>query len=89
VYTAFDPFWELVAGPVNAVTAAAEQANPLDATFGPRVEFARFAEYAGQAPSDGTQFFGHVRIDPSTKVFEASLRDMGGTVLWRKDLDPA
>jgi len=85
-YTAFDPFWELVAGPINAGTFGP---NQLDPTFGPKVEFVQAADYPNQPPSDGRQFFGHVRIDPSTKVFEASLRDMGGTVLWRKDLDPA
>ena len=86
-YTAFDPFWELVAGPVNAGTAVGQ--NPLDPTFGPRVEFARVADYAGQPPSEGRQFFGHVSIDPRTEVFSASLRDLSGATLWSRDLPPA
>lgn len=85
-YTAFDPFWELVAGPINAGTFGP---NQLDSTFGPRVEFVRGAEYPNQPPSDGRQFFGHVRIDPYSKVFQASLRDMVGAVLWQKDLPPS
>jgi alkaline phosphatase D len=86
-YTDFDPFWELVAGPIHAGTAPAP--NLLDPTFGPRVEFARTADYAGQPPNEGRQFFGHVEIDPDSEVFTASLRDLFGTVLWRKDLEPA
>jgi alkaline phosphatase D len=86
-YTDFDPFWELVAGPIHAGTAPAP--NLLDPTFGPRVEFARTADYVGQPPNEGRQFFGHVEIDPDSEVFTASLRDLFGTVLWRKDLDPA
>ena len=85
-YTAFDPFWELVAGPVNAGTAVGQ--NPLDPTFGPRVEFARVADYAGQPPSEGRQFFGHVSVDPRTEVFSASLRDLSGATLWSRDLLP-
>ncbi len=86
-YTAFDPFWELVAGPVNAGTALGQ--NRLDPTFGPRVEFARVADYNGQPPNEGRQFFGHVSIDPRTKVFSASLRDRLGATLWSRDLLPA
>ena len=35
-FTEFDPFWEFVAGPLNAGTFGP---NALDATFGPEVRF--------------------------------------------------
>ena len=84
-YTDFDPFWELVAGPINAGTFGP---NTLDPTFGPKVEFVKAAAYPNQPPSDGNQFFGHVSIDPQTKVLTASLRDLTGTILWTRDLEP-
>ncbi|TWD83583.1 alkaline phosphatase D [Kribbella amoyensis] len=85
-FTDFDPFWEIVAGPVNAGTFGP---NPLDPTFGPRLEFVKAADFPNQPPSGGNQFFGHVAIDPRTEVFTVSLRNLFGEVLWRKDLDPA
>jgi len=81
----FDPFWELVAGPINAGTFGPGQ---LDPTFGPRVAFSKVADFPNQSPLDGNQFFGHVRIDPRTQVFEASLRDSFGAVLWSQDIEP-
>jgi alkaline phosphatase D len=84
-YTDFDPFWELVAGPINAGTFGP---NTLDPTFGPKVEFVKAAAYPNQPPSDGNQFFGHVSIDPRTLVLTASLRDLTGTILWTRDLEP-
>ncbi|HEY3002850.1 MAG TPA: alkaline phosphatase D family protein, partial [Kribbellaceae bacterium] len=84
-YTDFDPFWELVAGPVNAGTFGP---NTLDPTFGPEAVFVKAADFPNQPPSGGNQFFGHVSIDPGTRVFTASLRDLHGTVLWSRDLEP-
>jgi alkaline phosphatase D len=85
-FTDFDPFWEIVAGPINAGTFGP---NALDSTFGPRLEFVKAADFPNQPPSGGNQFFGHVEIDPRTEVFTVSLRDLRGVVLWRKDLAPA
>ncbi|MFI5734820.1 alkaline phosphatase D family protein [Kribbella sp. NPDC051587] len=85
-FTDFDPFWELVAGPVNAGTFGP---NALDPTFGPKAEFVKAADFPNQPPSGGNQFFGHVEIDPHTGVFTASLRDLFGKVLWTKDINPA
>jgi alkaline phosphatase D len=85
-YTDFDPFWEIVAGPINAGTFGP---NSLDPTFGPKVEFVKAADFPNQPPSGGNQFFGHVGIDPHSEVFTASLRDLYGKVLWRQDLHPA
>ncbi|QNE22220.1 alkaline phosphatase [Kribbella qitaiheensis] len=84
-YTDFDPFWEIVAGPVNAGTFGP---NALDSTFGPKVEFQKAADFPSQPPSGGNQFFGHVEIDPHSGAFTVSLRDLYGTVLWRKELQP-
>ncbi|WP_374929188.1 alkaline phosphatase D family protein [Kytococcus sedentarius] len=81
----FEPFWELVAGPVNAGTFGP---NDLDATFGPRVEFQKVAGEPGESPRAGNQFFGHVDID-SEGVLTASLRDAVGTVLWSREMQPA
>ncbi len=85
-FTDFDPFWELVAGPINAGTFGP---NTLDPTFGPKVEFAKAADFPNQPPSGGNQFFGHVAIDPRNGVLTASLRNLFGKVLWTKDIDPA
>ncbi|GAA1653474.1 alkaline phosphatase [Kribbella alba] len=85
-FTDFDPFWEIVAGPINAGTFGP---NSLDPTFGPKVEFVKAADFPNQPPSGGNQFFGHVGIDPHSEVFTASLRDLHGKVLWRQDLHPA
>ena len=46
-YTDFDPFWEIVAGPVNAGTFGP---NALDSTFGPKVEFQKAADFPSQPP---------------------------------------
>ena len=85
-YTDFDPFWEFVAGPVNAGTFGP---NALDSTFGPKLEFVKAADFPNQSPAGGNQFFGHVEIDPRSEVFTVSLRDLYGKVLWRKGLQPA
>jgi phosphodiesterase/alkaline phosphatase D-like protein len=58
----FAPFWEFVAGPLNAGSFGP---NTTDSTFGPQVLFAK-APPTGQAnlsPFAGLQFFGEVNID--------------------------
>lgn len=83
-FTDFDPFWEFVAGPIAAGTFGP---NALDATFGPEVVFSKSAGRANESPRAGNQFFGHVAIDDDGAL-TVSLRDLAGTVLWSKDLDP-
>jgi alkaline phosphatase D len=81
----FDPFWEFVAGPINAGSFGPGQ---LDGTFGPEVAFAKAGAYANESPRSGeNQYFGHVDLGEGD-VFTASLRDANGTVLWSKDLHP-
>ena len=83
-FTDFDPFWELVAGPISSGTFGP---NVLDGTFGPEVVFAKAADYPNQSPRAGNQFFGHAEVDRRGHL-DVSLRDQGGTVLWRRGLDP-
>ena len=81
----FAPFWEFVAGPLNAGTFGP---NELDDTFGPQVVFQK-APPAGQAnlpPSAGMQFFGQVDIDPYTKEMTVTLKDLDGNALFRQRL---
>lgn len=85
-FTDFDPFWELVAGPISAGAFAP---SPMDGTFGPEVAFAKGASYANQSPRTGkAHFFGQVEIADDGRL-TARLRDVAGEVLWSKDIDPA
>jgi len=87
-FTDFSPFWEFVAGPLNAGTFGP---NALDATFGPQVKFQK-APPAGQAnlsPFAGFQFFGEVNIDPQTKAFTIDLRDLDGVSVYTNTLPAA
>ena len=83
-FTDFDPFWEIVAGPIAAGTFGP---NQLDMTFGPEVVFSRHADRPNESPRVGNQFFGHVAID-AAGLFTVSLRDVSGTVLWSKEIVP-
>lgn len=81
----FDPFWEFVAGPINAGTFGPSQ---MDGTFGPKVAFFKAGAYANQSPRTGeSQFFGHVDLDEDD-VFTVSLCNAAGAVLWSKSLPP-
>lgn len=81
----FDPFWEFVAGPINAGTFGP---GSMDGTFGPEVAFFKAGAYANQSPRSGeSQYFGHVDL-AADDVFTVSLRNANGTVLWSKALHP-
>ncbi len=81
----FDPFWEFVAGPINAGSFGP---NALDGTFGPEVAFFKAGAYANESPRSGeSQYFGHVELGEGD-TFTASLRNANGTVLWSKELQP-
>ncbi|HYO39416.1 MAG TPA: alkaline phosphatase D family protein [Nocardioidaceae bacterium] len=84
-FTDFDPFWEVVAGPIHAGTFGP---NDLDGTFGPEAVFTKAADYPNQSPRHGNQFFGHAQIDAHGRL-SLSLRDQGGAVLWTKELEPS
>jgi len=83
----FDPFWEFVAGPLNAGTFGP---NALDGTFGPQLIFAK-APPAGQSnlsPYSGFQFFGEVNIHTPSAELTVDLRDLAGVSVFRKTLHP-
>src|SRR5262245_61872913 len=84
----FDPFWEFVAGPLNAGTFGP---NALDGTFGPQVVFFK-APPAGRSnlsPFSGMQFFGEVNIDAQTGNLTVDLRDINGVSVFSRTLQPA
>lgn len=83
----FEPFWEFVAGPLNAGTFGP---NALDNTFGPQVVFQK-APPAGQAnwsPYAGFQFFGEINIDRHSAALTVDLRDLNGVSVFTKTLQP-
>jgi len=87
-FTAFDPFWEFVAGPLNAGTFGP---NALDDTFGPEVKFSGVPPgmKPNRPPWDGLQFFGRLHVAGRTRVLTASLHDLTGRALYRVELPPA
>jgi alkaline phosphatase D len=87
-YSEFSPFWEFVAGPLNAGTFGP---GVLDDTFGPQVKFSSVERGMRQnrPPSDGLQFFGMVRIDAKTRVMAVSLHNLEGAVIYKIHIDPA
>ena len=84
----FAPFWEFVAGPLNAGTFGP---NALDNTFGPQVIFKSIPDDTkpNRPPSDGMQFFGSVRVDGNTEVMTVSLHNLEGEKIYSIDLEPA
>lgn len=76
-YQNFSPFWEFVAGPLNAGSFSP---TPLDNTFGPQLVFTKSppAGVNNLSPFAGLQFFGEVNIDPYTKAMTVDLRDIDG-----------
>lgn len=83
----FDPFWEFVAGPINAGTGTLA-GNPLDPTFGPEVEFKAVPDtIVDPSPRSGLQFFGMGEIDAASRTLAVSLHDLDGRELFRKELD--
>lgn len=83
----FAPFWEFVAGPLNAGSFGPTK---LDNTFGPQVMFQK-APPEGQVnlpPSAGLQFFGKVAIQGATGLMTVSLHDLTGSEIYRIELPP-
>jgi alkaline phosphatase D len=86
-FTDFNPFWEFVAGPLNAGTFGP---NQMDDTFGPQVRFTGIPQgmKPNRSPRDGFQFFGAATIDGKTEVMTVSLHDLTGKTLFRVNLPP-
>jgi alkaline phosphatase D len=85
-FEGFDPFWEFVAGPLNA---GAFGPNTLDPTFGPRQAFVSAPPRANTSPLEGFQHFGEVNVDGATGQLRVDLRDQSGRSLWATTLDPS
>jgi alkaline phosphatase D len=85
-FTEFDPFWEFVAGPLNAGTFGP---NDLDQTFGPEVKFTGIPPgmKPNRPPSEGLQFFGTLKIDGRTRAMTARLHDLSGKALYSMELE--
>jgi alkaline phosphatase D len=84
----FTPFWEFVAGPINAGTFGP---NEVDRTFGPDVKYVSVPAGMKQnrPPIEGLQYFGLGKIDGATDVLTVSLHDLTGKTLYSVDLQPA
>jgi alkaline phosphatase D len=84
-FTDFDPFWEFVAGPLNAGTFAP---GTLDPTFGPEVKFNGTPAdlKPNRPPSDGLQFFGTMTIDPDARAMTVKLHNLSGTAIYSVEL---
>ncbi len=87
-FTDFEPFWEFVAGPLNAGTFAP---GTMDATFGPEVRFTGTPAdlKANRPPSAGLQFFGTLAIDPRSRAMTVKLHDLSGKAVYSNELPPA
>ncbi len=82
----FEPFWEFVAGPLNAGSFGP---NALDKTFGPEVVFQKAPPTQNASPFAGFQFFGEVQIDGQTAQMNVILRDLDGVAVFERTLQPA
>jgi alkaline phosphatase D len=86
-FTDFHPFWEFVAGPLNAGTGGPAE---MDDTFGPQIKFVSVPKGMKQnrSPKEGLQFFGSGKIDSKTEVMSISLYNIDGLKLYSIDLSP-
>lgn len=81
----FEPFWEFVAGPLNAGSFGP---NLPDDTFGLDVVFQRVPPGQNYSPFAGYQFFGQVDIDGRTGTMTVHLKDLEGATLFTQTLEP-
>lgn len=81
----FQPFWEFVAGPLNAGSFGP---NALDKTFGPEVVFQKAPPAQNTSPLAGFQFFGEVEIEGQSGEMTVSLRDLDGVSVFQQKLQP-
>jgi alkaline phosphatase D len=87
-FTDFEPFYEIVSGPINAGTFGPGE---LDRTFGVEAKWVSLPAgmKPNRPPSDGLQFFASGRIDGKTERLTMSIHDVDGKVVHTLDLDPA
>ena len=86
-FTDFDPFWEIVSGPINAGTFGPGE---IDQTFGPDVKWVSIPADMKQnrPPSDGKQFFATGKIDGKTDLLTMAIYDLDGKPLHKLDIEP-
>lgn len=84
-FSDFEPFWEFVAGPLNAGSFGPHE---LDDTFGPQVIFQKASPEANMSPLLGMQSFGQIDIDAGSRVMTVSLKDQAGATLFAQDIAP-
>lgn len=83
----FLPFWEIVAGPINAGNGSMS-ANLLDPTFGPEVVHATVPDpVPDTSPAAGLQFFGLGEIDPDSRALSLSIVDQDGRRMWSRTIE--
>jgi alkaline phosphatase D len=80
----FDPFWELVAGPMHA---SAFGAKPLDDTFGPELVWSNAKNEVG-SPAEPRQSFGLLQIE-ADRTLTVTFVDGQGHDLHKLTLRPA
>jgi len=81
----FLPFWEFVSGPLNA---GGFGPNKMDGTFGMQVVYQKAPNEVNAPPTNGMQFFGQVDIDARTRAMTVTLKDLAGSSLYTKVLEP-
>lgn len=85
VFKHFKPFWEFVAGPLNAGSFGP---NALDNTFGPQVVFQKAPSVPNMSPLAGFQFYGDAQIDKDSAELTISLKDIDGQAVFSQTLEP-
>jgi len=86
-FTDFKPFWEFVAGPINAGTFGP---GDIDKTFGPDVVYssAQAGMKQNLPPAADKQYYGLCKIDAQSGVMTQALHDVTGKELFKVALDP-
>jgi alkaline phosphatase D len=86
-FTDFKPFWEFVAGPINAGTFGP---GDIDKTFGPDVVYSSAPAGMKQnlPPAADKQYYGLCKIDAQSGVMTQALHDVTGKELFKVALDP-
>jgi alkaline phosphatase D len=84
VFKDFDPFWELVAGPMHATAFPRKRG---DDTFGLDVAYCSMdgATTFG-SPADDRQWFGLLRVDGRSRAMVATIVDARGRDVWSTTL---
>lgn len=86
IFKDFDPFYELIAGPMHALTLP-RKAN--DDTFGPEVLWCSSGWDTFDSPITGAQHFGLLKIDAATRSLRVSFVNARGRNLHELTLPPA